>query len=431
MREFANTISSITSGEGEATALWRWRIINTGVIGGLLILVVYYLGVRPTETFSPMRQVDFHYWYQIPPLILEKLEYPSLVPQGWHQHIASWHVNYSYPPSALVLMLPLYALPRPVAFGIWLLLQTICFFIVLLLSLRLAGLTRWPSRWLIAAGAALLAQNPIGWDLRNHNVNLLYLALVLAGVTARSSWVGGALLALSFNLKLYSASLFAGLAWWRDYRRLAAMLVCSMAIAVLPILVVGFSGFVALLKEWMGQVAFTVTDAGDALAPTSMRRGIAVLLNSETAALEVYWIWRILQGIWVSLVLCYFALLPREPKRHGVVGPCRLADLCVLLLAPLPLSTWFVPYHAVVIIPALVLLLSVAADARWTTAARVSALVSCLAPSALLLVLSRWELRSVAYYLSFLAILIGIAIIRLSAQRALAANGLRRSGAVA
>jgi hypothetical protein len=409
----------------------RWGIINAGAIGGLLILVLYYLGVRPNETFSPIRQVDFHYWYQIPPLVLQKLEYPSLVPQGWHEHIASWHVNYSYPPSALVMMLPLYAFPRPVAFGIWLLLQAICFFAVLLLSMRLAGVADWPSRWLIAAGAVLLAQNPIGWDLRNHNVNVLYLALVLAGVASRSSWVGGALLGLSFNLKLYSASLFAGLAWWRDYRRLAAMLACSIVISLLPILVVGFSGFATLLKEWIGQVAFTATDAGDALAPTSMRRGIAVLLSSEPASPEVYWIWRALQGIWAGLVVCYFVLVPRERDLHDTAGAWQLADLCVLLMAPLPLSTWFVPYHAVVIIPALILLISVAVDARWTTATRVSALVACVAPQALLLFLSRWELRSVAYYLSFLALLMGIAIMRLSAHRALSATGLRAPGVFA
>jgi hypothetical protein len=84
-----------------------------------------------------------------------------------------------------------------------------------------------------------------------------------------------------------------------------------------------------------------------------------------------------------------------------------------------------------VIIPALILLISVAVDARWTTATRVSALVACVAPQALLLFLSRWELRSVAYYLSFLALLMGIAIMRLSAHRALSATGLRARGVFA
>ncbi len=237
----------------------------------LVGLVLYDLGVRPTETFSPIRQVDFHYWYQIPPLIFQKLEYPSLVPQGWHEHLSSWHVNYSYPPSAVALMLPFYVFPRAVAFGIWLLVQGICFFVVLLLSIRLAALSMWPSRWVIAAAAVLLAENPIGWDVRNHNVNLVYLALVLGGIAHANSWIGGALLALSFNLKLYSASFFAGLAWWRDYRRLIAMLICSVLIGLLPILLVGVSGFATLLREWISQVAFTMTEAGDAIAPTSMR----------------------------------------------------------------------------------------------------------------------------------------------------------------
>ncbi|MET0538887.1 MAG: hypothetical protein ABWZ64_13235, partial [Xanthobacteraceae bacterium] len=53
-------------------------------------------------------------------------------------------------------------------------------FAVLMLSMRLACLTLWPSRWLIVASAVLLAENPISWDLRHHNVNLIYLGLVVA-----------------------------------------------------------------------------------------------------------------------------------------------------------------------------------------------------------------------------------------------------------
>jgi hypothetical protein len=138
----------------DVSAQRPWKRTNAIIIAGLVVLVLYYLGVRPTETFSPIRQVDFQYWYQIPPLIFQKLEYPSLLPQGWHEHLASWHVNYAYPPSAVALMLPLYAFPRPVAFGIWLVVQAMCFFAVLLLSIRLACLTGWRSRWLIASGAA-------------------------------------------------------------------------------------------------------------------------------------------------------------------------------------------------------------------------------------------------------------------------------------
>jgi Glycosyltransferase family 87 len=167
-----------------------------------------------------------------------------------------------------------YAFPRPAAFGIWLCLQGISIFAVLLLSMRLACLTLWPGRWLIVASAVLLADNPISWDLRNHNVNLIYLGLVLAGIANRSSSIGGALLALSFNLKLYSASFFAGLAWWRDYRRLISMLICSLVIASVPILLVGTSGFLTLMMEWVGQVAFTMSEAGDAMAPMSFRRGL-------------------------------------------------------------------------------------------------------------------------------------------------------------
>jgi hypothetical protein len=411
--DFAGFRSALQSAKQPSAYLGRrWKRINGTIIFGLVALMLYYLGVRPTETFSPIRQVDFQYWYQIPPLIFQKLEYPSLVPQGWHEHLSSWHVNYSYLPSAVALMLPLYAFPRPAAFGIWLCLQGISFFAVLLLSMRLAGLALWPSRWLIVASAVLLAENPISWDLRNHNVNLIYLGLVLAGIANRSSSIGGALLALSFNLKLYSACFFAGLAWWRDYRRLVSMLICSLLIALVPILLVGTSGFLTLMKEWAGQVAFTMTDAGDAMAPMSLRKGLAAMLGADVTSSIVYWLWRALQAMWILIVLSYFIFLPR--RRHDDTGqdPQRFADTCVLLLAPLPLSTWFVPYHAIIMLPAFVLLLTVALDASWPISVRAAAIAAPAGYELLHIFVRSWELRAGLFYCTFVLIVAALVVVR-------------------
>jgi Glycosyltransferase family 87 len=297
-------------------------------------------------------------------------------------------------------MLPLYAFPRPAAFGIWLCLQGISFFAVLMLSMRLACLTLWPSRWLIVASAVLLAENPISWDLRNHNVNLIYLGLVLAGIANRSSSIGGAPLALSFNLKLYSASFFAGLGWWRDYRRLVSMLICSLVIALVPILLVGTSGFLTLMNEWVGQVAFTMSEAGDAMAPMSLRRGLAAMLGADVSSSIVYWLWRALQAMWILIVLSYFSFLPRIRHDDLEQDPKRLADACVLLMTPLPLSTWLVPYHAVVLLPACVLLLSVVFNVAWPNPVRAIALIGSAAYLILQFVFASWDVRSVVVYLS-------------------------------
>jgi Glycosyltransferase family 87 len=402
----------------------RWHIVNATVVAGLVLFALYHLGIRPLdlyrlgfhfmEAFTAPRTVDFQFWYQIPPLIFEKLEYPSLTPERWHARLSFWHINFSYLPSAVALMLPLSALPRLAAFGVWLLLQLACFFAVLLISMRLAGVAGWQSRWLIAAAAVALAENPIGWDLRTHNVNLIYLALVLAGVASRHSWIGGIMLALSFNLKLYSASLLAGLAWWRDYRRLTAMILFSIAIALVPILLVGPSGFLELMKAWLAQVLFTATEAGDVLAPTSLRRSVAAALGLESTAAEVYWIWRALQALWLASVVAYFTAVARRSAGPEQQDRFRLADACVLLLAPLPLSTWFVPYHAIIMLPAFVLLLTVALDASWPIRVRAAAIAAPAGYELLHIFVRSWELRAGLFYCTFVLIIAALAVVRQS-----------------
>jgi hypothetical protein len=110
----------------------RWRQLNAAIVIGLVIFVIYYLGVRPASFTEPPRQVDFQYYYQVPPLIFEKLEYPSLIPEGWHTRLSFWHTVWPYLPCAAALLLPLNALPRALAFAIWLCLQAASFFYVLL-----------------------------------------------------------------------------------------------------------------------------------------------------------------------------------------------------------------------------------------------------------------------------------------------------------
>jgi hypothetical protein len=355
---------------------------------------------------------DFQYYYQVPRLVFDKLEYPSLIADGWHARLSFWHTIWPYMPSAAALLIPLSTLPRWLAFGLWLALQAGSFFFVLLASMRLAGCTEWKSRWLIAAAAVLLAENPVGWDLRNHNTNLIYLALVLAGISTPRPWLGGFLLALSCNLKLYSASLFAGLAWWRDYRRLVAMLAFTASIALLPILLVGFSGSAALMRQWFATMLLTATDTGDALAHMSLRRSVAAIVASDFASPAVYWTWRALQGLWLAAVCAYFAALPRPAPAND--DRARLADTCVLLMALLPLSTLFGPYHAVLLVPAFVLLLSVALDDRFSRELRIVAIAPPLAYELLFLCMPSWELRSAVFYLTFLIVLAAFAALRAS-----------------
>jgi hypothetical protein len=97
------------------------------------------------------------------------------------------------------------------------------------------------------------------------------------------------------------------------------------------------------------------------------------MLGADVSSSMVYWLWRALQAMWILIVLSYFSFLPRIRHDDPEQDPKRLADACVLLMAALPLSTWLVPYHAVVLLPACVLLLSVVAVA-WPNPVRASLL---------------------------------------------------------
>ena len=116
------------------------------------------------------------------------------------------------------MMLPLSLMPQVATFIVWMILQSLAFVTVIWTSLRLAGLERSHLRLPIAAAAVFVVSGAIEWDLRAHNNNLIYLALVMLGLTARSTWVAAALFAVTANLKLYSGILIPGLLWRREVR---------------------------------------------------------------------------------------------------------------------------------------------------------------------------------------------------------------------
>ena len=382
-------------------------MIDALVIVGLLAFALHYLTAFRLVTLFTVeaRQADFHMWYMFPPLILRHAHYPSAMS-------GDWQVNFPYLPSAVAMMLPLNALSKPVAFGLWLILQATSFAVVLWAALRLAGAAQWRSRLLIAAGAVVLAGSPIGWDFRTHNNNLIYLALIMLGLVARRTWLAGTLLAASFNLKLYSGALLLGLIWRREYRLAVAMAVASLLLGVVvPIAVFGPSEYLQLLGDWIGEIRYTVSPAGAAAGHASLRHAAAALLGADGSAHGVTVLLRTSQAVWVALVIGYFVVVPRS---DGADQRARLADICVLLMAPLPLSTWFLPYHAVVLLPAFVLLLTVAVSDEWPLPVRVAAVAAPALHELLRFALRAWEFRGAVYLLSFVAVLLALGAVRLA-----------------
>jgi hypothetical protein len=309
-------------------------------------------------------------------------------------------------------------LPWSVAFVLWMTLQVAAFAVVFWAGLRLSGASALRERMPLATLAVLMTSGPLGWDFRNHNTNLVYLALVMLGLVTRKTWLGGLLFAASVNLKLYSGLWLAGLVWRREYRLASAMGVASLLLGiVLPVLVFGFPAYLQLLREWFEQVLYTATPSVQAAGPATLLRSVVTLLGDEPTSFSVFAVWHAAQLLWVALVIGYFAAASRR-DRSNPGDQARLADVCVLLMASLPLSTWFVPYHAVVMLPALLLLLTVAVSAEWPRWARATAIVALAGCQLLRFSPFSFELRGLIYLVSFSLLVLGLGAVRLAIAQA-------------
>ncbi len=388
-------------------AEWRWRVADGVAILGLLFFVFYHLTAFRFDTlFTTLsREVDFKQWYRFPPMVLQHLQYPSLV-------TGEWTIPFPYLPSAIAMFLPLSALPEPVAFGLWIFLQASSLAAVLWAALKLTNGWDLRGRLFIALAAVLMTSNPLSWDFRTHNNNVIYLALVMLALMTTRQWLSGLLLGISFNMKIYSGPLVAVFLWRREYRLAIAMIAASILIAVaLPVLVFGPSGYVGLLGGWVQQALHFNPPPGvpAVLPPDLFRLSASTLLGveSEATPLLLY----TAQALWALTVVGYFAVATwRAPALAD--GCARLADVCVLLLAPLPFSPWFQPYHAVVLLPAYVLLLTVAATETEPRGIRVAAGMALLGSQILYYSFRSWEFRGAVFLAIFLTVTITLGAVR-------------------
>jgi hypothetical protein len=385
-----------------------WIAANAAAWVGLTFFVLYYLtAFRFDVLFTEQaRQVDFFIWRFNPSYIADHLRYPAVVTGDWA------HTLFPYLPSAAAMMLPLSAPPEMPAFALWLLIQLGAFVIVVLIGLRLSGAMALRARWLIALAAVLASENSLSWDFRNHNTNLVYLALVLLGLYANRTWLAAALLALSINLKLYSGLVPLALAWRREYRLAAATCIAAVFVAVLlPAAVFGPAAFIQLMADWFAQIEYTAAVHSGTTA--SLIRSVAALLGADPAAASVTLTLRATQTAWLILVAWYYWVSRHARLSEAGAGQqARLADMCVALMAPLPLSTWFIPYHAVVMLPAYMILLTVAVAEATPQRLRAIAIGSIAICQALRFALRDWDYRGLVFLLSFVALLLALAAVR-------------------
>ena len=390
-------------------------IANAFAAVGLAALALYYLTAFRFQALFTVeaRQVDFALWHFVPRYMLDHLRYPASATGDWI------HAVFPYLPSAAAMMLPLQAVPILIAFAGWLILQAAAFAVVIWAAARMSGTTRLHGWLMIALVAALLNSSALSWDFRNHNTNLIYLALVMLGLLTHRIWLGALLLASSFNFKLYSGALMIVLAWRREYRLAAGMVLAAGLIAVLlPMAAFGPAALPQLFADWLEQVRYTTSPVNQSAGPASLFRWAVTLLAADPSSGEVALLVRGTQAAWIVLVAVYFLLAGRShPTEPVAAGQARLADASVALLAPLPLSTWFIPYQAVVMLPVFMLLLTVIVSEAWPRWTRGAALAACIGSQAIRFCIRDWDYRGAAFLAEFICAILALAVVRRSLMR--------------
>jgi Glycosyltransferase family 87 len=386
----------------------RWRAIEHILLAAFAIFLLYFLTGFRFEALvtGDTRQADFRMWYLLPPQIAAH-DYPSVVS-------GNWLISFPYLPSAVAMLLPLNLLPQVAAFIVWMLLQGIAFAVVIGTSLRLAGLARSHRRLPIAAAAVFIVSAPIEWDLRAHNNNLIYLALVMLGLVARRTWIAAILFAVTANLKLYSAVLIPGFVWRREYRLALATTVAAPGLAVgLSLLVFGPEQSFKLGLSWIDELRYTMHPIGTAQPPLSLQKTAGALLDVAPLSDAAWIAARCVQMLWLAMALGYFLATWRR-SADGETGIARLSDVVVILMLPLPFSSWLVPYHAVVMLPAFVLIVAALVDSQRPKGLRIAVGIACAGCIALRFAVPAWDLRAGVLTLSLMLTLLALGAIRLT-----------------
>jgi hypothetical protein len=226
--------------------------------------------------------------------------------------------------------------------------------------------------WLmIGALALVVADNAVAWDLHYANNNLIYLGLILVAYAMLGSRpvLAGILIGVSISLKIYSVLLLPWLLFFAPRRALVAAI---GAVAVLwfacPLAILGPDATIALYSGWLDQHAVVAGDWGYSMPDNPMH---PPLVTVRRAAMMVTgggpFEWQVNGIVWAALAGWLAALAWYARRWRPIIDvPSRaaLADLTVILLAPLPLSPWLEPYHTVPNMLAVALCIIVALDER-------------------------------------------------------------------
>ena len=389
------------------------------------LLVAFYLGYLLYHT------TEFRWWQAWPLLprgdaaIMFDMSQRVVAGCRYLAQLAAGNVTelFPYPPPAVLILAALASVGPQLFMALWLMLMAAGFFVSIKASAAgESGTTR--SAWLLLGALALVvADQPINWDLRNFNSNLVYLGIVMlafAQLTKRPI-LAGCCVGLSIAFKLYSGLLIAWLLLFRPRAAIAGIAVTFLLWIVWPVATFGLSGTATIYDGWREQLRI-VADPGlhsaidNGTAAThppiiTLRRAVVALTGGGHDAPATKSTLAALLCAWSGLVVWYVirafrAGVNRMPSRAA------LADWVVLLLAPLPFSPWLEPYHAIALLPAAVLLLAVMLDNDAARAHRMLAAAALVGIILLREIVDPFRTRGLSLLGQFSLVVIALAVMR-------------------
>ena len=320
------------------------------------------------------------------------------------------HYQFKYLPAFAVLAIPAGLVPLPTAKEVWF--RTSVVLMVALVALSLGVLPdRKQPNWLLVVIAIVAMGKFYGHELVLGQVNLLFAVVVLLAIRAMNvdrEWTAGVLLALAVVVKPYAVIFGPWLAARRRAAALAAFAAALVTIAVLPALVYGARGAMALHLDWWhtvaGSTAPNLTNADNVSIAGMFAKWIG-----EGALLEPL----VVATSLALLAMAAFAFVRRDalPRPHVLEGALLL--VLVPLLSP---QGW--DYVFLVATPAVVLL------ANYQSGLPV-ALRVVTAAATLVVGLSLYDIMGRALYARFMALsivtvcflIVVVALLTLRARR--------------
>jgi hypothetical protein len=339
--------------------------------------------------------------------------------------------EYAYPPSAAILHYAVAGFPIAVAAAMWLTLTIVSALAIWWLLARMLELEQSP----IGGVLVLLAYGSscyfFQWDLRSQNCNLIFLASLVCGLfclhrqlpAAAGFWI-----ALSFSLKLFSLLVIPYLLW--SGRRRAFAWTAGFLVAfwlLLPATVLGVEGCRGAYAEWFGRMQHMVDYPAALTHPIliSVRRSAAWLADGDP---RIAWlVVNCVRGVWAAVcVAAAAASLARREQPGDATG--LLSDVSVLALAPVAISPYLEPYHAVAFAIPSILLVRAMADSGLRIALRCFALLTFVAAAVVLWIPLDWELRGLLVNAQLLCGVVGAGVVSWFGWSRRAAGDVMRVG---